>query len=235
MNNSVKTYSQFILNETLKSHDIDLTINNINRELSLMKINFNINKQYNKIILTLINSNYILNIKTLLDYMDSLFIDRHGWFPSEMRLKNLSEKSNILAYDEDYIKDNIKYLLEINIIYESKLDILINKPDTLYHLSIQEFEKSILKKGLIPKSKSKLSKHLDRIYLCKKIDDCYKLIPKMKMYYVSKAMINSKWIIYKINMKNLDIDMYQDPNYLECGYIIDNISKENIKIIEKEK
>ena len=41
--NFITTYSEFMINETLKSHDINLTYRNVSRELSLLRINFNIN------------------------------------------------------------------------------------------------------------------------------------------------------------------------------------------------
>ena len=41
----IETWSDFILNETLKTHDIDLTLYNVNNELSLLRLNFNIFKR----------------------------------------------------------------------------------------------------------------------------------------------------------------------------------------------
>lgn len=43
----IETYSDFILNETLKTIEIDKTIEPISNEFSLMKLNFNIIKKDN--------------------------------------------------------------------------------------------------------------------------------------------------------------------------------------------
>ncbi len=235
----IDTFSEFILNETLKTHDVDLSIKNINTELSLMRYNFEISKKDNIIELLLKGFRYIQNPHISLEHINSLFIDRHGWYPSKMILFDLVGSNNILSYDEEYLYDKIQYLETVTIIYEPKFDLLIKNPNKCYHLSIQEYENSTLGKGLMPKSKSKLSRHLDRIYLCKDVSDCYNLIAKMKADYMikkkGKSKINTKWIIYEINMIGKKIDLYEDPNYKDKGfYCVDNIEKDRIKIYDKE-
>ena len=82
------------------------------------------------------------------------------------------------------IKKNFNIIQTIKLEFESKYDVLDNDvPDKLYHLSIKEYENKILNTGLIVKNKSKLSIHTHRIYLCKNIDDCKKLLPSMFIYY----------------------------------------------------
>lgn len=241
--NYITTYSEFMLNETLKTHDINLTFDNVNRELSLLRINFNIRINSNKIEITLLGFRFLRDIKSYLDVLNNLLIDRHGWFPSEMEITNISNMKNILPYDEDMLlSENNTYYQDVKITYEAKYDKLVNKPNKLYHLSIQEYEKSVLERGLIPKSKSKLSKHLDRIYLCSDPKDCYNLIPKMNFIYGmnkfsnNKVNKNTKWIIYEIDVKELEIKLYQDPNYTNstASYTIDNIPSVNITIYDKE-
>lgn len=92
--------------------------------------------------------------------------------------------------------------------------------------------------GIIPKSKNKLTLHLDRIYLCKYPKDCYNLIPQMKYDYNKRKnnklnKINIKWIIYEVNTDNID-KLYKDPNYDNGYYIIDNMNKNDITIFDKE-
>ena len=224
-----------MLNETLKTNDINFTIKNIESELSLLGFNFEINKSNNTIELLIDNFYSIQNIIDIFKYLNSLFIDRNGWFPSKYKLINISGNKNILQYDEDYIINNKKYLKTITITYEAKYDIEIEPPDKLYHLSIQQYSDKILKNGLIPKTKNKTSKHLDRIYLCDNIEDCYKLIPKMKIIYLNSKIKNIKWVIYEIISKNININLYKDPNYTKGYYTVDNISPNYIKIIDKEK
>jgi len=242
--NYITTYSEFMLNETLKTHDINLTLNNVNRELSLLRINFKLNINNNKIEITLLGFRYLRDIKSYLDVVNSLLIDRHGWFPSEMEIINTSSLKIISPYDESILlnSDNNLYYQDVKIIYEAKYDTLKKTPNKLYHLSIQEYETNIIKNGLFPKSKSKLSKHLDRIYLCSDAKDCYNLIPKMNFIYGmgkfnnKKSKINTKWIIYEIDSKKLDLNLYIDPNYTNSTavYTIDNIPSGNLTIYDKE-
>ena len=49
-----------------------------------------------------------------------------------------------------------------------------------------------------------------------------------------KSNINIKWIIYEIDFSNLNINVYEDPNYNNGVYIIDNINSNRIKIYDKE-
>ncbi len=229
-----------MLNETLKTHDINLTYNNVNRELSLLRINFTINININKIEITLLGFRFLRDIKSYLDVLNNLLIDRHGWFPSEMEIINTSSLKTILPYDESILlSGNSVYYQDIKIVYEAKYDTLSKIPNKLYHLSIQEYEKNIFKNGLVPKSKSKLSKHLDRIYLCSDVKDCYNLITKMNFIYGMRKYtdkINTKWIIYEIDSKKLNLKLYIDPNYSNSTavYTIDNISSSNLTIYAKQ-
>ena len=58
----------------------------------------------------------------------------------------------------------------------------------------------------------------------------------MKADYMMKKFKNrnDKYIIYEINLENLDINIYDDPNYEHGFYVIDNIEPKRIKIIDKE-
>lgn len=238
----INTYSDYILNETLKTHDIDLTINNVETELSDLRYNFNIKKVGNTISITLLNFNKTYGIGLHLKTLDSLMINRHGWFPSHMRITNFGGSIKKFTYDESRLLDEDVngYYESVEIIYESKYDIEVNIPDKLYHISIQEFEMSILKRGLICKSKLKASNHLDRIYICDNIEKCYDLINRMKFIYTNKKInnglntINDRWIIYEIDSSSLEIKLYKDPNYNGGYYIVDNIPKELITINDKE-
>jgi LytS/YehU family sensor histidine kinase len=98
-----------------------------------------------------------------------------GWFPSKVIIKNLSGMTNDLQYNRDYLIKNMNFIEIVEIKFESKFDIELNIPDKLYHLSIKEFEKSILKNVLSPKSKSKISYHDSRIYVCKHVINCKSL------------------------------------------------------------
>ena len=48
-------------------------------------------------------------------------------------------------YNDKFLIDNISYINEVEITYESKFDIVENNiPNILFHLSIQEYEKNVL-------------------------------------------------------------------------------------------
>lgn len=235
----ITTYSQFILNETLKTNEISLVVRDTNRELSLLRYKFNISKnQNNTISVKLLDFNLIQgSIEVYVDTLINLFINRHGWFPSIMNLLNIVGSKNSLSFDQDFIVNNFKYIQEAEIIFEAKFDLEKKVPEKLYHLSIQEFLQSVERKGLIPKSKSKLSKHLDRIYLCEDPESCRGLIGRMKLHYSNKprkSKVNDKWIIYEINTDDLDIKIYKDPNYTNGYYSVSNIPAKNIKVFDKE-
>jgi hypothetical protein len=247
----ITTFSSFLykINEGLiKTYDINDTVRLVETEMDLMSCyDFNIIANSNNTIsLTLNRFNILDNINLKFQHINSMMINRYGWFPSVMKMENISGMKNKLSYDEYFLVRNKKRLRKIEIIYESKFDIEIdNKPNDLYHLSIQSYKNNILKYGLIPKSKSKLSKHLDRICVCDNIDSCKVLIPKMLVYYNlledeeivggKKPKRNIKWIIFKINSSNLDIKLYKDPNYPHGYYITDNIPSKNIIVVEEEK
>jgi RNA:NAD 2'-phosphotransferase (TPT1/KptA family) len=153
-----------------------------------------------------------------------------------MYIKNISGASNLMKYDQDYLIDKKNYFSDVTIIYEPKYDIESEIPRYLYHLSIQEFNNKILKFGLVPKSKNKLSKHLDRIYVCKDPNDCKNLINRMIIHYVHKYedKLNLKWIIYKIDTDGLNLKLFKDPNYNDGYYLVDNIPPNNLSVFDNE-
>jgi hypothetical protein len=63
----------------------------------------------------------------------------------------------------------------------------------------------------------------------------------MKYDYVKRKninklnKINTDWIIYEIDTKNIE-KLYKDPNYIDKGYyIVDNINPKDIIIYDKEE
>jgi hypothetical protein len=180
----------------------------------------------------------------LFDMLSSLMVNKFGWFPSSMSLDLSNGLNRLKRYDESEIKIKSSTISTLTIEYDSKFDEVIEYFGDLYHLSIQEYEDKILKSGLFPKSKSKLSSHIDRVYLCKNIQDCKNLIPQMKLHYSEERDINhfelgnkkwnknTKWIIFKIN--NTSLKLFNDPRYEDGYYTMDNIKPSDISVIEKE-
>ena len=238
----IKTWSELVLNETLKTNNIDFVIDHTETDLRLSKIDCDVVKKNNKIELTIYDFDKLDVVDYMFNYINSLFIDRNGWFPSLMKLLNDKNKNNSLKYDEDYLINKQNTLKIVTIVYEAKFDQEHILPKKLYHISIQQYKNNILNFGLIPKSKNKKTIHLDRIYFCDNPTDCYKLIDDMKYDYIKRKNINKlddidiKWIIFEIDTNNLNIKLYKDPNYLNKGfYVTDNIPTENIKVYDQEK
>lgn len=253
----VYSFESFLskINEGLiKSYNVDKTTEDINRILS------SFNLKYSTIILN--NNTFeifiddfdkIKYLKETIDYILDTIFNLYGWFPSKLEVTNFFGATNIFRFVKDYLLNPSNNLINIKITFESKYDkINTNIPEKLYHLTIQQYEKDINQKGIISKSKSKLSSHDydGRIYLCKGINDCKNLINPMNIFYskekdsilysgknINKIYTkNTKWVIYEIDTKLANIEtIYLDPNYIRGYYFLGNISKESIKVIDREK
>jgi len=225
------------INEGLiKTYDIDFVIEKSLQQLSILNIKISIEKQKNNTIkLILHNFNKVL-IDYVFDLLNKNFTNLFGWYPSYMYLENTAGMRNQMNYDEKYLKNVYEYLDNVSIIYESKFDEELNIPNKLFHISIQEYDNKIKTHGIIPKTRSKLSSHGNRIYVCVDYESSYDLIIDMKFYFFRKnPKINTKWVIYEIDTNGLDIKLYKDPNYLnKGGYLLGNIPPTNIKTIKKE-
>ena len=244
--NIIYDFNEYLLNETLKTYDINLTAEKVKNEIDLQRINAEVKISNNtiKIKMNDIMCNHTFSL--CLDVINVMMINWFGWFPYKMEMYNWTNMSNTKMYNQNTLIDRYKDLKSVEITYEAKYDLESNIPNKLYHLSIQEFEKNILKLGLFPKSGNKLTKHFDRVYVCDSIVDCKSLIPRMKLVFNDKIFNNKKlklndnWIIYEIDTnlpnkpKDFTLRLFKDPNYINCYYLVDNIPPQNIKIIEKE-
>ena len=244
-----KDYTEAINEGLIKTHDPKVVLNTTLHRL----INFNVNGELiksnanDKIKITIsdINKLNFIEIETIFDVLSENIVNLGGFFTSLIEVENLHNNKNIIKVDLYDVIPNKNYYKNIEIVYESKFNkVETDIPDKLYHLSIVEYENKILKSGLIPKTKSKLSEHSDRIYLCKSIDECNKLIKQMdrfydmekdqNMYVVNKKKYkkDTRPVIFEIdNSNNIINNLYIDPNYIGGYFSIDCIPPENIKII----
>jgi len=251
------TFESFInkLNEGLiKTYDIDKTTKDIDRIILSHNLNYSLNILNNNTFkIDIFDLDKIKYLKLTLDDILSRLFNLYGWFPSKLISTSANGYTNNDRFSLDYILNPNNKVINISITFESKYDkIDIDIPEKLYHLSIQQYEKDILQKGIILKGKSKLTSHDydGRIYLCKNISHCKNLINSMTIFYSkekdsilysgknNKKIYNKKttWVIYEIDTEIGNIKtLYQDPNYPNFGYYyLNNIRKEAIKIIEKE-
>ena len=233
-------YLDFITEGLISTKDNDIVLSKVSFLPKNLIFNIRHTKSDNLIHFDILHFNKQSNISNTFDAIESYFINMMGWFPSTMIITNLSGMVNKFQYNRDYLIKNMDFTEKVSIIFESKFDIESNLPDKLYHISIKEFEKIILKSGISPKSKSKISYHDSRIYVCKSILGCKSLIPNMKSFYQQqkwsnpKSKINDNWIIYEIDTNGLNMKLYTDPNYIGGYYILNNIPKYNVKKIEEQ-
>ena len=233
-------YLDFIKEGLIKTQSADIVLRKVSFLPKNLIYGISHTKSDNLIHFEILFFNKLSEVSKTFDAIESYFINMMGWFPSMMKIISLSGMENDIQYNRDYLIKNMSFISKVNIIFESKFDIESNIPDKLYHLSIKEFEKSILKGGISPKSKSKISYHDSRIYVCKTILGCKSLIANMKMIYNQqkwsnpKSKIDDRWVIYEIDTNGLDIKLYTDSNYIGGYYILKNIPISNVKKIEEE-
>ena len=247
-----ENFVYFINEGLIKTYDIDKTIKDTIKLLELYNINFNIVKDNNTFNIEILEFNKTPNMTDIIEILLSSLFNQYGWFPSKMKMENIYGMINTKKFNKDELYLSLKNLLSVILKFESKFDILIKDiPDKLYHITIQQYENSILKNGLEPKSKSKLTLHDydGRIYLCDSLLKCELLIPKLKLFYIEEKYNilfdlknikkfynkNTKWVIFEIDSNIANIDkLYLDPNFLGGFYYLNNIQPSALKIIKKE-
>lgn len=251
----IYSFNEYIskINEGLiHTYDINKTTNDISELISSYDIEYDIIKSDTKFKIELGNINTIPNFDSILKIILDKLFNTYGWFPSKVKVFGIFGNHREYNFNIKHIIHNIKDKKSVIITFESKFDeITEDIPEKLYHLSIGQYTKDILQKGLICKEKSKLTYHGfgGGIYLCKSIDDCKKLIAQMKFFYNEEKYDiinnpnnpkgrynkNTKWIIYEIDTKIGNIrKLYRDPNYLNGFYYVDNINRKSISIVENE-
>lgn len=230
-----ETYITEINEGLLKTYDIDFTINRLEILLSKLNIRFDVVKNQNNTISIKLNNYFDLK-QGGLDYINNCLINLFGWFPSFIKTTNKNGMKKNLSYNKNWLITNKSILNKVELIYESKFDKTNKIPKFLYHLSIMGYKDKILKKGLCPKSKNKIGTHDNRIYVCIDPKHCYDLIEVFKFINYDIKNIDKKWIIYKIDTEQLDINLYDDPNFKDKEfYLLNNVPPESITIYSFEK
>jgi len=239
-------YLQHINEGLIKTHDGEKSINHLVDKMK--RLNFDVSGYFKDGIIKLEFNNFksihSSKLDDMFDMISALMTNKFGWFPSSMYIKLTNGLDRLKKYDESEIKNKSSLIDKLIIEFDSKFDNIEEYKGKLCHLSINEYKNKILKNGLYPKSKSKLSSHIDRIYLCKNIEDCKGLIPQMKIHYSEEKSVNhyelnnkkwrkdTKWVIFEIDDDNLTL--YKDPRYDDVYYTMDNIHPSRISIFESE-
>jgi hypothetical protein len=220
----MKKYKEFI--EELKEGLItthDITIYNKVIINYLDSLNFKSNlKVVDKLnfFLTIFNNLSESNIEMINNYIYNL-----GYFPSTYMVTLTNGMKNRIKYLKDIKFNNIQSV-EIN--YEAKYSDGLYKndiicPDKLYHLTYSDNWNSIVKKGIYPKSKKRLSVHPERIYLFDNINDYKSLLNNLKLSDSMNSM-NKKYDLLEIDSSDDKFILHTDPNYRMGYFTYDSIS-----------
>jgi hypothetical protein len=220
---------RLMVNEGLiKTHNIDNSISILDMNLNLFKISYNIIKLTDNVFevefLDKINIDLIDNVL--------IIVNNTGYFPSYIFLNTNNIKYKY-KFNHERLENNLinKNIIYIKIRFESKFDKeIINNFEYLYHVCNKQNLNKILKIGLVPKSKNKITSHPERIYLLQNINDAYRLIKKFEFNDLVNN-IKNEYIILKIKINN-NIKLYNDPNHDNVGYYTyENIHKNDIEIL----
>lgn len=159
----------------------------------------------------------------------------YGYFPSYMELcfvYKIDDKEMKFNYDECLKYINNKEVITLTLRFESNFDEYAkNIPKKLYHVCRYMDLFKIMKIGLVPKAKNKLSTHPARIYLSDKIEDAHEIMKRFKKNDKDEN-IEIKYEILEIDKNKCgDIKFYEDPNFTDGGiYTHENIHPSAIKI-----
>jgi hypothetical protein len=158
------------------------------------------------------------------------FLSQMGYYIASYKTK-FPSKEDYKWNEETFL--NLDYTkLPIMIYIEAKYDCraTIESPK-LYHVCRQVNLEKILKIGLVPKSKEKISNHPERIYLSKYLKDA-ELIKKM----FEDRYPNEIFCMLEISLKDIKnekMGFMEDPNFPKKGiYTYSNIPPNAIKEIK---
>lgn len=226
-----KEFMEMIKEGLITTHNINLYCGVIKRKLDNFEISHDL-KIVNKL-------SFELTLKT--NQKDIIEVINHlcfmlGYYPSIYYIQlNNNMENNYKNIDDIIFNKSIK---NIKIIYEANYDDGLYKndvicPEKLYHLTPSKNWNSILKKGIYPKSKKRLSDHPERIYLFDNLDDYTILLKNIK---ISDSINGNhfKYDLIKIDSSNDKFILHIDPNYPDGYFTYDTINPNLIRKIKSE-
>jgi len=162
----------------------------------------------------------------LLSLMNNL-----GWYPSLMLIGFFSTEK--VKFDE------IKYLellndgKNVNVLFEAKYNLELDEkdlPDIMYHLTSKKSIEKITKIGLSPRSKNKIAKHAERVYLLTDESGVDFLLKSNKFYPDEK-----EFILFEVDVKGLlsrrSMRFFTDPYFKDYAvYTYENIPPQFLSI-----
>jgi len=163
-----------------------------------------------------------LNEKELIQLLK--VINKFGWFVSAVLVFGSSPARKKFDYD-DFVKNDLnKQLLsfQLEAKYDEELNIYNFK--VLYHVSPSIHKDKILKIGLVPKSKEKISAHPERIYFADNEDDVSVLAFQFQKMKPDVPLSEFEIDFEGVRRNNPSIRLFDDPNFKDGIYTLSNIS-----------
>jgi len=150
-----------------------------------------------------------------------------GYYISNYAINDGESIKKDLSFD--IFSQNDSFVIWLN----KKFDYEKGTPVELYHITYKRHLDKIKKQGLIPKSKSIIERHPDRIYLFLELDDARNYTGLRDLY----SDESPEYLILKIDTRLLKrIKLYEDPKFdkdILALYTYDNIPPNSIAIIEE--
>ena len=162
------------------------------------------------------------------DYVDNIveienICKQIGWYISHGTEDGLHYK-----FDKEFLEHSFDDVV-IKQIFDSTRDIDI-KPSIMYHVTPVKNINKILKIGLVPKHKDKITYHPDRVYLTDELELAWGLKKEFERINGYECQI------LKILTNDLDIKLYSDVDSRQYGfYTLENIPPRFISILPKEE
>lgn len=160
-------------------------------------------------------------------------VPKFGWYPA-FYYANVGRK-----FDIDRVYELMEAGQEVVIAFEATHDVKMKTPPVLYHITSRVYADLIDKKGLAPKTHSKLSYHPERVYLIGPPDgpsgELKQIVLKMfarSLYRNMKDQIKDKtteMVVYEIETSKVPkLQLYDDYNFSVEGasgyYTYNNIA-----------
>jgi len=153
-----------------------------------------------------------------------------GYFPSSQSIRCENKK-----FDYEQIISALEVGFPFDIFFDPKYDPEVAEkelPAAAYHITPSSKEEKILRIGLAPRSKEKISKHPERIYFAGSIEDA-ELLSKRKDF----AGNNTLFTIFGFDLKELKkrrkIRYFSDPRYGKGFYTYENIPPQYLKVVKR--
>lgn len=215
-----------VSNDALKSHIEKWTISKhkikvkiINEGTIHLSIFESLNEKDMKNLLTWINN---------LGWTISSFIDFKKYSETNVGWGKFDEKQFLRIYSNE----------NKGVVFELKPKFNVERPHEdfskkYYHVSPSKYETKILKVGLVPKSKEKISAHGDRIYVTVRLEDAIALAESFSV--IEKE---TQFTIFEVNMEsakkaNNGIRLFIDPDLYSGSYTLSNIPPQFLKVVKR--